>query len=52
MPFKVIKRGSLFVVAKRDGKKTFGKHRSRAAAFAQIKAIEVSEQRKRKRGRT
>ena len=50
MPFKVARSGGSFLVRKKHGKsRTFGTHRSAAKAHAQIKAIQVSERRRRKR---
>lgn len=45
MPYKIVKEGKQYVVRKRDGSRTFGKHATRAQASAQIRAIYANEKR-------
>jgi hypothetical protein len=51
MPFAVSKSGGSYLVKKKGGGRSFGRHKSKAKAFAQIKAIEVSERRRKRRGK-
>lgn len=46
MPYKVEKRGSSWVVKKKDGSKIFGHHPSKAKAEAQMRAIYANEGKK------
>ena len=51
MPYKVQSSSGSFLVRKKHGKsRTFGKHSSRAKAYAQIAAIKHSEKRRKRRG--
>jgi hypothetical protein len=44
------KRGKKYVVTDSSGKKTLGAHTTRAAALDQLRAIEASKARRKKRG--
>jgi len=43
MPYKIVKDGSQFVVMKKDGSKTFGRHGSRGKAQRQLAALYANE---------
>lgn len=46
MPYKIVREGGEYVVKKKDGSKTFGRHASRAKASAQIRAIHANSREK------
>ena len=51
MPYKTVHSGGSWLVRKKHGKsRTFGKHKTKGEAMAQIYAIHMSEKRRSRRG--